>query len=794
MELQHEEVELVSSPLEEFAPKATPFSTWHNAERSRRVNVEFSSSADPKQHPQSYASATNRYSHESSQDLQGPSNRTESPPSPGTPVASQSLHSFTASPATITRSNSLEEIQLLSSPPHDPSAHDNITTRRAPLELSLSPVLQPHTEDGLEYQVLDALKSQDPQPVNFQSSDDYEVIEIDIPSKENTQVLDTHSKKLVKNRFTEESSPLFVRTEPNTPALSTPPSLTFLQRGSRLISTPTRSTVTKTTLKNGKADRSISSPTATTASTARLSIDIDTPETHLASTKKRSSISPPPISTSRFKPLTSSSPIFEFKEGFSAAHQRSAETIATTWVDFDDENELFGPGVPLTANSTGQSSAARKTLSETNALARPRKQQRTVDTLELDFEKEIDGIIRHKAVADEVPVGKKLTKKEEREREAKQRRKEREAARAAEKAEAEEFRALNEANKRRSLHKDEALSDLILIFEDGFKETKLGSALCLLLDLHNVKHEVIPINDNGVASSGNSEKRGKNKAITTIKVKRKVTTRYDSEREMFVPINPPCIEPVNTQLRILDMSVLNVNEGKPNFLRKVIGDQHETSNISTTCIIQGFAQLVRKTAHKRNQKVASRVRELMGHQVSTSTVHRRKHAKQRDLENSAGNEVSLPIDTAMLESAFLDLQFLHDWKLIYTQVEDDTVEWLISLLQDLSVKWYKRKDDSEFSENATTEIGHVRSSADPLEITAKSLQQVKLLSAKVASSIVDTYGNMLKLADEFDKNGGRSNIESIQVAGESQSGRPINKNLVKTLELFLSSRNPDQII
>lgn len=630
------------------------------------------------------------------------------------------------------------------------------------------------------------------------------------------------TKKPFDNTATKDSSsPLFVRTADNTPAFSST-KLNPFSRTSHLLSTPTRApTVTGLDSPLGKAMRSKTLPSKTTTTTTTqftfsssspIYIDESSKPTTSAYEEEldhlQGSRTPPPKPASRFQPLPLSSPIFQSGMEFPAPSASAKTVQEPVLIDSEDEDiEVFSTRIAATCGgNTDQASASRKKAWDDSQETQSQTLHGSSDDFELEFEKELDRMVQsknrkvskssNKVTKDfqaTLPEGqKKLTKRQEREIAATRRRIEKAIEKAEEKKKAEALRALNDANRRLSLHKDKALSELILTLEPDFAKSKLGLELISLLEFHKVKHEVDALAEPILSTQqGTTSKRLSNIASTVIKLKRRVTTRYDVERALFVPIDQPFVESVGVHFRLLDMSLLNVND----FLSEIAQDTFRAGTEEITCVIQGHAQLIRKLANERSQKVASRVRELMGHQVSASTLHRRKQqARQRERESTEdGDDADQPVtDPTVLENMLLDLQFKKNWKVVHTKDNDDTLEWLIVLFRDLSVKWYKTRDNS-MAESSTADIGFVRTGNGPLDVTVKSLQQVKFVSANIANTIGNAYGNMMKLASEFDRPSGRGNLESLRTVSQA-GGRSISKNVIKTLELILTSQDPDHIV
>lgn len=685
------------------------------------------------------------------------------------------------------------------------------------------------------------------------------------------------------------SSPLFVPTEPNTPVVELP---SEIHSSSAIYNSALQQRSTTVNI--------VSSPTrrSTTLQSHGRHITVSAETTHItASSNARTTAKTPPPASSRFQPLPSSSPIFESKSPFSPELKITSESqrIRRQRSLSDSSDILLASGPAVTYNNDVQP-PQRKVLKTTNKYV----------SAEFSLEKELEGIFNQdrafgtgsrttsrkvsRTVATKSTSTSGITKRAERELEAQRKREARLAQKAAEKAKADELKALNEANRRRSgqVQRTEAMSDMFVMLEHAqeFLETKLGRKMYVGLTEHSVNIEALlggeleideklaeslemavadaqeSSNTTGGVKKRTRPKGKSNMPVTSIAMKRRVKVRYDPEQSMFLPVENAYMEPLGSQIRLLDMVELSSREkldsaeSQASFLKTVM-QQHNNNRPTEPgpgeeqkqiiCIVQGFTQVMRKSANERNKKVATRVLELMGHQVPASAQASKPVGARRKKKttNDAGADFADSpggVDGAMLERAFLELQLKHDYKLVYTNDDNDTVEWVLALLKDLSVKWYTNKTYNGFytnwvmsapslasngggsgsgieSASAATaaasfeistdptegDVSHIRSATNPREITSKALQLIKMVSANVATSVVDKYGNIAKLAQEFEVNGKR-NIQDIRVVigdgggrGESQNsqqneGRMISRAPVKTIELILSCRDPDQVL
>lgn len=376
-------------------------------------------------------------------------------------------------------------------------------------------------------------------------------------------------------------------------------------------------------------------------------------------------------------------------------------------------------------------------------------------------------------------------------------------------------RALNNANRRKSLHKDEALREMYVSMDrSGFLQERLAE----VLRTHSVNVETIrssSVHDGSMA----------------ISLRRSVTTRYDADSDLFIPISP-LIQRVAELFFIIKAEQIAVLASEAGYDQHVfitkLNDclqgsletnspqqpQHQPQQ-KVLCIIQGVAALLKKSVNTRNHEVESRVRELLGHQVSASTVSRRKKQARTEAEIEAGVS-QRPVSfnshelASLLEASAIELQLKHNWKLVYTTDEDNTIEWVISLLKELSVSWYKNeKTDPYFGGVVSTTYGYGSSSSTSTDVNnpstnnkqdvERALEQIKFLSKSVSSTLVAEYKTLANLADVVDEHGsGTSTGTGGDGTGLKESlelqGREISLSLAKSIELILGCRDADQLV
>lgn len=624
-------------------------------------------------------------------------------------------------------------------------------------------------------------------------------------------ILEIRSKVASPSGHNRISSPLFVLTEPNTPLFGKSKSVqgqdaTPSQSSRRFASSPAYQ---QTQELQGKHHG------------------------HTSGSSPDQRDGTPPILASRFKPLPTSSPIFgsspEQVRDISSARpyfKKSGRSVSTTEIlesdtvfgnkHFDDvfgfENESRDR-IPLIAANQPPPRKLQKIAH--NNLGKTEQQEK-------DFEEDLDEILKeHEALgrhssALPAPAAKWDARKKLRATSDHI---------AREKSQADQLKALNEANRRRSLNREEGLSDLCVALEHDFRQTKVGDMLQKVLATYNVSIEISDSNESEEDTTQPRPEPSANKPAATISVKQSVATRYDPVQCMFVPVEKVYVETLKTRFRIVDMSELSkVGEGRivrghqDAFIKYVMGSLDTAlSHTRTICIIQGLTQLIRKSASIRHNQVATRVRELMGHQAPTKAVSRRKKRSEESSGSGDASEFdeagSGCVDPKMLDKAFLELQLKHDYMLVYTSDDEETVDWMLSLLQDLGISWYKNRetavsdlgaDDTTFlaalieADPTKADIGKIKTSTDPHEISSRALEQIKSVSEKIANGITGSCDNLANLAHNLDLDG-RSYLENLTINRSMDSqgqsmGRPIGKAMAKILEMIFTSKDPDQLV
>lgn len=330
-------------------------------------------------------------------------------------------------------------------------------------------------------------------------------------------------------------------------------------------------------------------------------------------------------------------------------------------------------------------------------------------------------------------------------------------------------KALNEANRRKTQSLEESLKELRTIVSKNFlTNSRLGQKLQDSLIAGQVKIEHLPENEADILDCFD---------VNVFYLRRVVTSKYDVEMDMFVPIaqhvaNMPLALVVVDGAELAKTRFGSKTEIVKHFHEKVRSRRpstHETPECTTLeiiCIVQGLTSLLRQSFNSRNQVVTDRVRELMGDGSSTT---RRKPNSKNDLM----------FDPHLLDEACTDLEFLHNWKIVHSVDSAGTADWVISLLANHSVSWYKSKTIESILSGGVIDgdVGYIKSGTNPRDCMEKSLQQIKYVSSKIAADITNNYDNMQKLA-----------------AASHLLDQHVGKSLAQSISVLITSDNPDRIM
>jgi hypothetical protein len=330
-------------------------------------------------------------------------------------------------------------------------------------------------------------------------------------------------------------------------------------------------------------------------------------------------------------------------------------------------------------------------------------------------------------------------------------------------------KALNEANRKKTLSLEESLKELCTIVSRGFlTNSTLGKKLHESLVAGRVKVDYLPEKEGDILECFD---------VNVFYLKRIVTSKYDIEIDMFIPVARH-IANVPLALVVVDAAEL----AKTRFASKADIVQYfhdsvraqrpsahitpECETLEVICVVQGLASLLRQSSNSRSQEVADRVRELMG--SATATTRRKPNSKHDST-----------FDPHLLDEACTDLEFLHNWKVVHSTDSVSTVDWVMSLLANHGISWYKSKSIEGILAGGIIngDVGYIKSGVDPRDCMEKSLQQIKYVSNKIAANITSNYDSMQKLA-----------------ASSHLLDQHMSKSLAQSICVLITSENPDRIM
>ncbi|KAK6359857.1 hypothetical protein TWF696_000990 [Orbilia brochopaga] len=295
-----------------------------------------------------------------------------------------------------------------------------------------------------------------------------------------------------------------------------------------------------------------------------------------------------------------------------------------------------------------------------------------------------------------------------------------------------ESQAMATANKLKGSHVD-TVPEMIVDMSSDMHVSRVGTQLGTFLGELNVTHA--PFNSS---------------VPNVVKWRRKVTSTWDENDDVFVPLAVPEIRNENHVLAVLDAKTFVDLTNAPEELEIYIA---QIKSAYPTCkpiiVIEGLAKLVNKSRNDQSRAYAAQVRNRM-REGASETVRMNKAAQA--------------VDEDSVEDALLKLQVVHGCLICQTVAYMDTAEAIVSYTQHISQIPYKRaKATLNNSTNFCMDVGQVPSGKTVEDTYNKMLQCVHMSTQGVANAIQSEYPTVQMLFRAL-LDGGEDVLKDIRVA------------------------------
>ncbi|EPS37889.1 hypothetical protein H072_8454 [Dactylellina haptotyla CBS 200.50] len=321
-----------------------------------------------------------------------------------------------------------------------------------------------------------------------------------------------------------------------------------------------------------------------------------------------------------------------------------------------------------------------------------------------------------------------------------------------------ENQALSTANKLKGSHV-QTVGEMIVNLSSDFYATKAGVQLRSFLD-------VVKVNSHAPFDSP---------IPNIIKWRRVVTSRWDEDNDLFVPI-PREIRDESHILTVTDakqfVNLANSPSELDSFITSITSGYPGCKPI---LVIEGLAKLINKSKSNQSRAYAAQVRNRMREDGGGEERVRVDKAAQA-------------VDEDNVEDALLKLQLIHGWFICQTTDYMGTAEAISSYTQHISQIPYKHaKATLNNSTNFCMDVGQVASGKTVEDTYNKMLQCVHMSTAGVAAAIQSEYPSVQKLFRAF-MDGGDDVLKDLRVA-RTGNGRALGPAMSRKIARVLTGRD-----
>ncbi|GJJ76046.1 survival of motor neuron-related-splicing factor 30 [Entomortierella parvispora] len=404
-------------------------------------------------------------------------------------------------------------------------------------------------------------------------------------------------------------------------------------------------------------------------------------------------------------------------------------------------------------------------------IARRSRRSRTIDDDTSIDAKEAKEVKRREK---EAAAAEKKAKKEA-EQQHKREKKERERVakeeeRLAEKKAARDMRIAN-----RLTTKAEGVKEMILCMDEILLETGFGSAARDYLGAVDCQ-----IQRQRTASGGDIGGTATEKSV--IFWRRTVTSRFDEDQEIFVPLNRDTPEIDLEPFALIYVSgsdfaaMIEHDRLRPGLasLKRDLGIRINKERMKQS---REFPERSTRLLEKQKQRVIYLIDGLEAHLRSLKKVTTKKFQQavlaslghQQAGSQNVMDQASV-VDEERIEQELLWLQLEQDCLVMHAENEEESAQILVSLTEQIGLRPYKESRKSKL--NVCVE--GIKSGTDPSDTWHKSLQEIRMVTAAVAKSIVEEYPTIKSLYEGYRKCTTRQEAEQMleRIENDPTTRRP----------------------
>lgn len=257
-----------------------------------------------------------------------------------------------------------------------------------------------------------------------------------------------------------------------------------------------------------------------------------------------------------------------------------------------------------------------------------------------------------------------------------------------------------------------------------------------------------------------------------IKLFRKHTAKYDSERNAFVPVDEFILEEPSIILFITAARLFSHCQSTETFEQHVSSIRQHFKHENILYLVQGYHDEVKRIGRARDKEMTARARRMLSENNENQTI------SSSQLQTNGEQQKVSPED---VYKKLTSMSIKHGFKVLHCGSDDEVVDWITNLIIDVSTAPY-RQNRQELN---------IKSGSDVRDTVAKMVSQVTYVTLPIAQGIASVYPNAYGLIKSVRKRG-RGAIEGLI---DERNGKKIaNRAVSGAFSVLFGSRNPDEIV
>ncbi|PWN47994.1 hypothetical protein IE53DRAFT_389842 [Violaceomyces palustris] len=291
-----------------------------------------------------------------------------------------------------------------------------------------------------------------------------------------------------------------------------------------------------------------------------------------------------------------------------------------------------------------------------------------------------------------------------------------------------------------------------------------------------------------------------------LRFKRRVRAKLDSARRCWIPIPNEVVEEERMVLLYMETeeAIDMIRKGTLLSTFQTLKERLLSPSHQIFLILQGFERYWVRLKKERDRAFTKRIRERLQSGGSTSHEVRDEFASrdQQESEDQGKGELSLEEEKEKFETILLHLKLIQRVFLVHVQGSVEAIEWIVSIVQDLSIRPFKLLRNSHLSFCVDSKSG---SQWDEKMIYKAMLEAVPRVTPFIANSILQSYPTLSSLYRSYSDCGSRQeavdNLLSDLLVHQNSNGeldkrggRILGPQLSKRIALVFWGRDPLSLV